>query len=373
VDSFARWCRQCEANLDGLRIAEAAGIEIGRAAMEDDPEAAGVVALLLAESRCDQPAASEEAISLLRQDSPDIRHSAWWGLRLADPRQVEAHLRPLLDAPGWSFPSAAALDILAFHRLPVGVEPGEPPDEQEEEIAWLLAEAGGRIPGAWDATRLTRSLGHSSARVREAALHAAARCGLSELRVLCREATVRSAPLEAVEFLGVVGSAEDLARLERSAGSPSTAAAALAGLGRLGLPAAVPALLEFLDNPELADCAAAAIERIVGQAVPRGPEPEPPPDLGEEELDLWEPHPPVDTQRARGWWKENASRFDPARRYQAGLDVTDDPLGPVFEQLPLTVGYDIYLRERALTPGTPDWELETWAWRQKDPRAIVRP
>jgi len=63
----------------------------------------------------------------------------------------------------------------------------------------------------------------------------------------------------------------------------------------------------------------------------------------------------------------------PARRYQAGLDVTDDPLGPVFEQLPLTVGYDIYLRERALTPGTPDWELETWAWRQKDPRAIVRP
>ena len=42
-------------------------------------------------------------------------------------------------------------------------------------------------------------------------------------------------------------------------------------------------------------------------------------------------------------------------------------LGPVFDQLPLAIRYDVYLRERALTPGTPDWELETWTWQQKNP------
>ena len=41
--------------------------------------------------------------------------------------------------------------------------------------------------------------------------------------------------------------------------------------------------------------------------------------------------------------------------------------GPLFDQLPLAIRYDIYLRERALTPGTPDWELETWTWKQTNP------
>lgn len=47
--------------------------------------------------------------------------------------------------------------------------------------------------------------------------------------------------------------------------------------------------------------------------------------------------------------------------------VAEAPLGPVFDSLPLAIRYDIYLRERALTTGTPDWELETWTWRQRNP------
>lgn len=83
--------------------------------------------------------------------------------------------------------------------------------------------------------------------------------------------------------------------------------------------------------------------------------------------DPFGPKPLVDVPRARDWWKANATRFDPAKRYQAGLCVSDAPLGPVFDQLPLTIRYDVYLCERALTPGTPDWELETWMWKQKNP------
>jgi len=122
----------------------------------------------------------------------------------------------------------------------VPAELGEPPDEEGDEIAWLLAEAGGRMRGAWKATHLKQFLGHASPRVREAALRASARCGLPELPGFCREATVNSAPLEAIEFLGVVGSPEDLSCLQRAAQistDPAAAKAALNGLGRLGLPA----------------------------------------------------------------------------------------------------------------------------------------
>jgi hypothetical protein len=75
----------------------------------------------------------------------------------------------------------------------------------------------------------------------------------------------------------------------------------------------------------------------------------------------------VDVRGARAWWDANAPRFESTGRYQAGLRVSDEPLGPVFDQLPATVRYDVYLRERALVPGTPDWELETWTWRQRCP------
>ena len=118
---------------------------------------------------------------------------------------------------------------------------------------------------------------------------------------------------------------------------------------------------------ELADCAFAASERITDQEVPRGSASESPPGLTKDELDLWEPQPSVDLPRARDWWKSNAVRFDPAKRYQTGLNVSDAPLGPVFDQFSLAIRYDIYLHERALTPGTPDWELETWTWKQKNP------
>ena len=113
--------------------------------------------------------------------------------------------------------------------------------------------------------------------------------------------------------------------------------------------------------------AASAFWRITGQELPRGTAPEPRPGLSEDELDLWDPQPPVDVPRTHDWWKSNAARFNPAKRYQAGLDVSDAPLGPVFDQLPLAIRYDVHLRERALTPGTPDWELETWTWKQKNP------
>lgn len=367
--AFDNLCNRCEANLDALRIAGDEGLAIGQGAMEDDPEAAGVVAILLAESTTNRPESGRRAVELLDHESPEIRQAAWRGLRLAKSGNLEAPLRDLVAEGAWTFPSAAALDILAFHRLGAEWTLEGLPEEDGDDLAWLLAEAGGRIPGVWESRHLTMVLGHASPRVREAALRASARSGLAGLPQVCREAAERMKPedSEAISFLGVVGAAEDIPRLQRVLRDDGVAVAGIQALGRLGLPAGVPILLASLGSETLAEPAAKAIWRITGQKVPRGKPPDPPAGMSEDDLDFWEPVAPVDADATDLWWRSQQAGFDPNKRYQAGLCVSDDPLGAVFDELPMAIRYDVYLRERTLTPGTPDWELETWCWQQRDP------
>lgn len=365
------WCHRAEANLDGLRIAGKPAISTGLSAIDDEQEFASVVALLLAEFEFDQPITAGRAVNLLHHKSPQVRNAAWWGLRLANPRHVTTPLRALLDEPEEDFASAAAVDILAFHRVPVGIEIGRVPEEDGDEIAWLLAEAGGRMrTGAWTAAHMREFLGHVSPRVRAAALRASARCALPDLLATCREAAFHSEPREAIAFLGVVGSQEDRLLLQRVAISSidrATAEAAVSGLGRLGLADAVPFLLECVDRAELADSASAAIQRIIGKAVPPSGASGARPGLPDSGADHGDPNPAVANAERSAWWRANGANFGTAKRYQMGICVSDDPLGLVFDQLPLSIRYDIYLRERALSPRTPDWELETWTWRQRAP------
>jgi hypothetical protein len=358
-------CQQCMANLDALRIAGSRAIAIGREEMEGDSDVASVVAWLVAEvGDSDQRDHAECVAALLRHESEDIRQAAWWGFRLADVTRVREHLCTMASGPAHDVASAAALDILAFHRDAGQLDPSGQLHDESDEIAWLLVEAAGRIPGTWRATDLKRALDRSSRRVKEAALRASARCGLRELVAICQDATDHATSAEAIVFLGVVGSSGDLERLQRvatlarSAATPAVMAnAGVVALGRLGLVRAIPTLLYLLEEPELGETAASAIERIVGESVPRGAPPAPPPGMSDDDLDEWEPVAPVDAPRAREWWAERAPRFDSRRRYQAGMCVSDDPLGPLVDQLPPAVRNDVYLRQRALVADTPDWEL----------------
>jgi len=366
-DAYYRLNCRCAANLDALRVAGEEAIGICNSETKADGEMASVFALLLAECCENKHVAGSNLSFLLRDEALKIRHSAWLGLRLAEVRRIEPHLRDLVKGSLRDFRSAAALDILAFHRLPVRAVIGLPPED--EDIAWLLAEAGGRIPGAWNAELLRQYLAHPAPRVREAALRAAARSRVSALPVICREAAARAegSGAEAISFLGVVGAADDVNLLRSAAKEPEVAKSAVEALGRLGLVAGVPTLLDLLANEELGEPAAFAFWRITGEKPPRGPAAAPPPGLSENELDLWEPKAPVDVSAARAWWRTNSRRFDPQKTWQVGLCVSDDPLGAVFDQLPLAVRYDVYLRQRALKPNVPDWELETWGWKQKNP------
>ena len=359
------WAR-AEANVDALRLDRSAAVDAVLGAISDDPDAGSVAALLLAE--CGLPDAASRVMTLLRDPSCDVRDATWWGLRLANIESIADDLCALATQAVDDYATATARDCLAFHRRSVAVPVAATFDALPEDVAWLTAEARGRS-GAWDAALLARLVSHPSPAVKGTALKSAARAGFRSVLDFCRSAPDESSMRPCIEFLGVVGSHDDLPRLQRLAtGSDAELArSAVAALGKLGLVAALPTLLYLLDEPPLAEPAAWAIERIVGDRVPRGAAPRPPEHLSEEELDLWEPEAPIDVGAAREWWSSRAPRFDPKKRYQAGVNVTDDPLGSAFTQLPQRLRRNAYLRERALEKNAPDWELDTWPRRQRNP------
>jgi len=344
--------------------------------MEDDADLTSILALLLSESEHDQPSTSEQTIFLLRHQSPEIRLSAWCGLRLASPRHVEPHLRALLVKPKWDFASAAALDILAFHRLPVQAEFVEPPAQEDDKIAWLLVEAGGRMRGDWKATHLKQFLGHASPRVRAAALRASARSSLPNLHALCRERSfaAQEPDLECLRFLGVVGEPADVKNLLTIAKKDELRLAAFEAIGRLGFVDSIPILIEALSDPALIEPAAAAFQRITGEPVRRGDPLPPPADATEEQLDFDDPIVPVDIKATKAWWSSESHRFPRGERFRAGHCVSENPLGTVYDHLPGDARLDVYLRERALKgQGVPDMEPETWWYRQRNPGGPWKP
>jgi hypothetical protein len=297
-----------------------------------------------------------------------VRDATVWGLRLATIENIAGALRTLAAEPVDDYATATARNCLAFHRRSVEVPVAATFDALPEDVAWLTAEARGRS-GAWDTALLARLFSHPSPAVKGTALRNAARSGFRGVLDFCRSAPDDPAMWPCIAFLGVVGNHDDLPRLQRLAtgGDVKLARPAITALGRLGLVAALPTLLYLLDEPQLAESAASAIERISGDEVPRGAPPPPPENLTEEELDVWEAVAPIDVARAREWWASRAPSFEPKKRYQAGVNVTDDPLGAAFDQLPQRLRRDVYLRECALGKNVPDWELDTWPRRQRQP------
>ena len=143
---FEDLCCRLEANIDAVRIAGNGVASVIRCAgLEEDSGIASVLSLLLAESEAGKSTGNEQVTALLRDENPDVRQAASSGLRLAVSRHVEPHLRALLGELKWNFVSAAALHILAFHRLLGQCDLGLPVDEENDDVSWMLAEAGGRM------------------------------------------------------------------------------------------------------------------------------------------------------------------------------------------------------------------------------------
>lgn len=373
-DTHVGLCVRCDAHLDALRIAGPAGLEAAERALAGDAEAAGALALLLADVPPGAPGGAEATArltALLTHGSPEVADAAWWGLRLARPCHLAAHLAGALVEPSATFACAAAVDVLTFHRQSVPAHARTPVDftHWSDAVTWLAVESAGRGGRPWADEHLAAALRHTAPVVRSAALRAAARRGMAVLAPACRAAVAHPGPSQAIAFLGVVGERTDVERLQRLAEAsdqqPDVRLAAVQAVGRLGYAVAVPWLLARCADATLAPEAVAAAERLTGQPVPRAASLAPAPH--DADPDEWDSTPPIDVAQAEAWWAGVRSGFDEHERWQAGRRVSIAPLGPTFHDLPLAVAYDAYLRERALASRTPDWELETWAWRQRDP------
>jgi uncharacterized protein (TIGR02270 family) len=351
---------RAEAHLDGLRIGAANSVDIARPALTADETGLATAATFVLMAY-DLLELEHEVLHALKTATPKSRDGIRIGLRHSDIKRMVAELVELATSAEPAV-RAAALDVLAFHRLP-------PPkgipillNDSDPHVRRLVYDAAGRFGGPWSYDVLRDALDGDSAALRLAALRASAKMGLLGLDDSCRQACTRAQnPVpEALEFLGVLGNAKDLPILMNAMTRPELVGAALSGMGKLGSVAAIPVLLEAIDNDKLTHTAGRAFVRITGAKDIEATKPLPPPEgATEEEIQDWDSSFPPDPSKAGTWWEKAKGRFTAEGRWQAGFDVSKTRFGEHFDAMPLDARLDVYLGARAKDPQkTADRELE---------------
>lgn len=336
---------RAEAHLDGLRIGAANSVDIARPALTADETGLATAATFVLMA-FDSPELEREVVQGLKSAPPKSRDGIRIGLHHCDIKRLVAELVEIGIAAEPAV-RGAALDVLAFHRLPppkgIPMLLGDP----DPHVRRLVCDAAGRFGGPWSYDVLRDALDGDVPALRMAALRASARMGLLGLDDSCRQAGTRPQnPVpEALEFLGVLGNPKDLPVLQNSMTRPELAAAALSGMGKLGSTAAIPTLLDAMAIEPIAQAAGRAFVCMTGVAAA--------------EISSADAAAPPDPVKARAWWEKEKGRLTVEGRWQAGFDVSKIPLGENFDALPLDARLDVYLGARARDPQkTPDRELE---------------
>ena len=357
-----------EAHLDGLRIEgdDSVALAAERLAAAEDVDEVATAALVLLE--CGDRKDAQPVLDRLMAGELDLCDAIRRGLRLARIGKILDELQTQMHQAN-AITRAAIADVLTFHRGKISIDLNELARLEEPMIRRCAAEAAGRRQNPTDATLVRALIEDQNPTVRRSALRGSARLRLQGLDDLCRTRAVADIPcLDSIRFLSVCGTEVDAKLLIQLSKNETTALAAVYAMGGIGVPVLIPTLIELLANPELADPAAIALERIASYSVPRGDPPAPPPDATEDALDFWDPPSPPIPGTAQNWWTEKRNQFTDGKRYQAGICVSDNPLGERFDELPDQVRFELYLRERARGgESVPDWELETWPQYQRKP------
>jgi uncharacterized protein (TIGR02270 family) len=187
---------------------------------------------------------------------------------------------------------------------------------------------------------------------------------LDPVRRLC--AGSAPPPARLLELLALAGDERDVTRLLRWLGAPALTMPALRALGILGVPSAVPLLMEHLesDAAETRRVAAEALVLLTGASLVRetrlrdaldeeGEAPSGPRVM----LPLAEPEP------WRRWWKEHHACFRPAPRWRYGKPFSTDlcvaelrePRGSL--DVRTRAGWELALRSRPSFDFEPDWPV----------------
>jgi uncharacterized protein (TIGR02270 family) len=357
--------QRAEAEMDALMIWGSDARDLAIAELSEPEASERLTAATLTALALQAEEAYPAIVQHFCSDNPEFQNAIRLGLRLCNPEGIfRALLEAAADASDMT--KIALVDVATFHRRRPLVDLRKLMNVDDPTYRAILLEAMGRLREPALALHFETD---TDPIVRRVFWRSLARSGDASITNRCRQRSVQDQPChDAIRFLGVVGSAQDIPLLMKLAQSENTSQPAIHALGILGSSEVIPELIHLLREPSTAQSAANALERITGRMVPRSDPPPPPEHLTEEELDFWfHPGDPI-PDAAEEWWQQNRYYFERGKRYQAGLCLSDDPLGPVFDQLPDDVRRDIYLRQRVLQfELTPDWELETWPRYHRNP------
>ena len=112
--------------------------------------------------------------------------------------------------------------------------------------------------------------------------------------------------------------------LRAALADPEAATAALAGLGALGVPAAVPLLVQAMTRPEVAAEAGDAFVRLTGADGIWIDAPAAAPQSTDAEDDVEDERRAPDPTKAQAIWEGLTKGRRPVQRWQAGIDVLVD-------------------------------------------------
>ena len=358
---------RAKAHLDGLRIGRTNSLSLAREIINSGSDDCDdyIPAVVLGVEIGDDNDITK-SVELLGHEDRDIRNSVRIGLRFASVSRCLNQLAEAYNAES-SVLSAAAQDVLSFHRKPLSTSKLFLNDE-DVDLHYLTFESVGRQFGSLPFKFLDKGLQSNSPRVRSATLRSACRSHLSLIRENCLDRAVAKQCCESIYFFGMLSKYSDCQTLLDLLHSQATTHHAIAAIGKSGWAVLLPDLIQLLREEEFAESAAIAFERITGHSVPRGESVAPPDDLDEDEKDFWVGVGAPDADLIEQWWKENSCEFDDAKRYQEGqLRTIQEPLTNL-RSLSLEVAQDEYLRQSAYNPNLDDWELETWPshWHEPD-------
>lgn len=375
--SLSNLDERVEANLDGLRLADNAGVACARAALDGGEDGEVFVATILAVERGDLRAVAH-VLDLVGED-PALGRGVVGALGWVGLEHVQRILAGLLD--GRCPPSLHYLGIAACaaHRHDPGAALGYAAVAADPRLKACALAAAGELGRSDLLPELRAELGAADESCRFAAAWAGAILGdpaaaraLSEIAAgggehaaaACDLAMRHADPASAPAFL------EHLARDPR--GRP----AAIAGAAALGDPAAAPWLLELMQDPPSARGAGAAFTAITGvdlagdklagkapEGFRAGPSDDPAdPDVA---MDPDESLPWPEAAALRGFWAREGGRFKRGTRYLLGQPMTPAWLHRVLrtgnQAIRAGVAVELCLRE----PRRPLFAVRAPAFRQR--------
>jgi uncharacterized protein (TIGR02270 family) len=331
LKDLARLDERVEAHVDGLRVAGVAGWKTVFANLEQGPGEVFAASVLAFESG---DAERRAAVLPVACSAPALGRALASGVGWMEPATAIA-VAEELAASGESEVRRAGIAALAIHRHSSSLFDAAIADAAPRVAARALRAAGelGRVDLTSSVSdRLDDRDGEcrfwsawSTVRLRGVRLSSA----LGALREFVDSNDPRGEQAAAIAFR-VVGLHEGHAWRQRLAVDPATARIAAGAAGAMGDPAAIPDLLDQMQNPELARVSGQAFSLITGAdfeyedlsgqppAIAHGDADDEDTLLSGPDADLLWPSP----RAIQRWWFSHADRFVSGTRYLLGQPIS---------------------------------------------------